>query len=47
MRSYTTFVLLVLAASLPAEPPKAPDVKDELKKFQGAWVISVAEQDGR
>jgi uncharacterized protein (TIGR03067 family) len=47
MRSCTTFVLLILAASLQAEPPKAPEAKDELKKFQGVWVISVAEQDGR
>lgn len=47
MKLPTVLVLLFVALPLKAEPPKAPDAKDELKKFQGVWIISVAEQDGR
>lgn len=36
-----------VCGALRADPPKPPDRTDELKKFQGVWVIRVAEQDGR
>ncbi|HEX3146615.1 MAG TPA: TIGR03067 domain-containing protein [Gemmataceae bacterium] len=47
MKLQAVLVLLLLSLPLKAEPPKSPDAKDELKKFQGVWIISVAEQDGR
>jgi uncharacterized protein (TIGR03067 family) len=47
MRLPTVLVLFLPVLPLHAEPPKAPESKDELKKFQGVWLLRVAEQDGR
>ena len=47
MKSLTAFILLISVLPLKAEPPKAADAKDELKKFQGVWDLRSAEQDGQ
>jgi uncharacterized protein (TIGR03067 family) len=47
MKLPTVLGLLLIALPLRAESPKAPDAKDELTKFAGVWLLSVAEQDGR
>jgi hypothetical protein len=41
MRSWSVSLLLVCVASLSADPPKAPDIRDELKR-QPSGPVSVA-----
>ncbi len=46
MRICCLCLALLVGPSLGAEPPKASEIKEALKPFQGVWLIRLVEKDG-